>query len=55
MRLPKGETAKVYILIAKNTVDENWLSKSLQSLDRKRIGYFDLTAYGYQPLASPKK
>lgn len=42
MRLEPHETAYMHVLVAKNTVDENWCEKSIKSLNKSKITYHEI-------------
>lgn len=42
MRLPPDQTAIIHILIAKNTVDKDWLTKSIRSFRKDKITYHEI-------------
>lgn len=46
VRFREGHTANIYILIAMQTQDENWLKKATEDLDSSNIKYTSINNYG---------
>ena len=43
--LQEGYVATIYILVVRNTVDEDWLKKVLQDFDTKNVEYISSKNY----------
>ena len=44
--LQEGYEANIYILVVKNTVDEDWLKKVLNDFDKDKVEYINSKNYG---------
>lgn len=49
LRLLKDETANVFVICAKNTIEVDWLRKAVNSLDRTKITAFNIENYDFTP------
>jgi superfamily II DNA or RNA helicase len=42
LRLTDGKVARLHILVVKNSCDQDWLTKSLKSIDKSKVSYHPL-------------